>query len=329
MLPWIRARWQRWIDQRLPPAEKFLFNQRNIFIMPTGAGYAFGVLLIILLLTGINYQNSLIYLLTFLLGTLFFSAILQTYRNLAGLEIIQVAAGRDFVGREIPFTLRFHAGHDRAHIELSVQEPDLQGGRQALTAVTVPPGEWRDLTLWVVAPARGPLVMGRLRIEGRFPFGLLKAWSWIRPNQTAWVYPQPVLPPDHLTTQDQTDDEQAAKVVQGVEQVQLRPYRLGDLMQRVLWRRYARDGQLITADWDAMAGASQWLNFDDYSGVDSETRLSYLASQVESRESQGLAYGLLLPGVHLPLGLGAVQRADALLALAQFGHAPQRQERRA
>ena len=71
----LRARGRQWADRRIPRADWQEFSQRNIFILPTGAGVVFGVLLLIMLITGINYQNSLIYLLTFLLG-----AILVPYR---------------------------------------------------------------------------------------------------------------------------------------------------------------------------------------------------------------------------------------------------------
>ena len=60
--------WQRWVNRRLPRSDCQQFSQKNLFILPTGAGVVFCVLLLIMLITAINYQNSLIYLLTFVLG---------------------------------------------------------------------------------------------------------------------------------------------------------------------------------------------------------------------------------------------------------------------
>ena len=70
----VGRRFSRWINRRIPRADSVLFSQKNIFILPTGAGVVFGILLLIMLITGINYQNSLIYLLTFMLGALFVGA---------------------------------------------------------------------------------------------------------------------------------------------------------------------------------------------------------------------------------------------------------------
>ena len=81
----VGRRFSRWINRRIPRSDNVLFSQKNIFILPTGAGVVFGILLLIMLITGINYQNSLIYLLTFMLGALFVGAMHQTHRNLSGL----------------------------------------------------------------------------------------------------------------------------------------------------------------------------------------------------------------------------------------------------
>lgn len=39
---------------------------------------------------------------------------------------------------------------------------------------------------------RGWLRPGRLRVESRFPLGLLVAWSWVDLRQQALVYPRPL-----------------------------------------------------------------------------------------------------------------------------------------
>ena len=82
-----RQRWRHWLNRRIPPARAVQLNQRRIFILPTPRGLAFSVVLLLMLLAGINYQNSLAYGLTFLLLSVFHTAMLHTYRNLSGLMI--------------------------------------------------------------------------------------------------------------------------------------------------------------------------------------------------------------------------------------------------
>ncbi|MDX1475418.1 MAG: hypothetical protein R3309_14690, partial [Reinekea sp.] len=122
----LRKRWQRWINQRIPRKDHLIFTQRNIFILPTGAGVMFGALLLIMLITGINYQNSLIYLLTFLLGTVFVAAIHQTHRNLAGLELTVTQGGAGFPGDRISYELKANVkDHDALAISLTYDDVSL------------------------------------------------------------------------------------------------------------------------------------------------------------------------------------------------------------
>jgi hypothetical protein len=96
----IRSRWptwvRNWINRRIPRSDVQLLTQRNLFILPTAAGVVFGMLLLIMLITAINYQNSLIYLLTFLLGAVLVGAMHQTHRNLSDLDLTLVQAGEGF-----------------------------------------------------------------------------------------------------------------------------------------------------------------------------------------------------------------------------------------
>src|SRR5699024_2538312 len=79
------ALFQRWLKKRIPASSQVRLNHRRIFIMPTRAGMGLLLLLLIMLIGAINYQNSLIYAVVFLLGSLFWVGLHHTYRNLAGL----------------------------------------------------------------------------------------------------------------------------------------------------------------------------------------------------------------------------------------------------
>src|SRR5690554_6555606 len=174
----IRRRWRGWANRRTPASDRRRFDCRSIFILPTAAGMVFGLLLVVMLLTGINYQNSLIYLLTFLLGALFVAAMHQTHSNLNGIEVALLQAGEGFAGDGIPFRFVFQAPGEATAIELSDE-----AGQVVTVSV---PGHGRiEGTLQIPSRERGYLCPERVRLETRFPFGLLKAWSWLRPVTAA------------------------------------------------------------------------------------------------------------------------------------------------
>ena len=99
----------------------------------------------------------------------------------------------------------------------------------------------------------------------------------------------------------------------------MRPWREGDLSPRVMWKRFARSGQMVVADWEAQQGSPHWLDFAAFPGVDNELRLSYLAWLVQERASRGARFGLNLPGEVIEPDSGKVHVERCLRALAIWG----------
>ncbi|WP_297794037.1 DUF58 domain-containing protein [uncultured Marinobacter sp.] len=309
----LRSRWRRWVNLRIPRADKQVLSQRNIFILPTGAGVVFGILLLVMLITGINYQNSLIYLLTFLLGAILVAAMHQTHRNLAGLELTLVQAGEGFAGDRIPFRFRAVSGkHDAVAISLSCDDC-------TLSQQHVPAGQTGDLVLSVASVERGYFRPDRVRVETRFPFGLLKAWSWVRPVSFGIAYPRPVAAPDATSTVSDGEDQETSRSVEGNDHADMRPWREGDLAQRVLWKRYARTGQMVIADWEGEQGSPHWIDYQAFPGVDQELRISYLTALVLDRSRSGTPFGLNLPGQVIDPDAGPAHVSRCLKSLAVFG----------
>ncbi|WP_166259793.1 DUF58 domain-containing protein [Marinobacter salicampi] len=319
----LKARWNRWVSQRIPRSDSQRFHQRNIFILPSGAGVVFTVLLVIMLITGINYQNSLIYLLTFLLGAVFVAAMHQTHRNLAGFELTLVQPGEGFAGDEIPFVLRGSSPRDDA-IAIAFTLPASSGvARRTIDTLTFMEGDTDDLTVLVPAPRRGLQGIDRLRVETGFPFGLLKAWSWMRPEGQGLVYPRPITPPLTMTDIGEGDESAQLRAAFGHDHAEIRPWRAGDMIQRVLWKRYARTGEMVIAKWEGDQGSPHWLDFSAFPGAEAELRLSYLTAQVLERDTAGQVFGLRLPGQVIEPDSGELHLRRCLRALALFGiHQP-------
>lgn len=251
MLAALQPRWQRWLARRIPAASSVTLNQRRIFIVPSATGGAFALVLLLMLLAAINYQNSLAYGLTFLLMSLFIIAILHTYRNLAGLTLRAVGANPVFVGEQGRFRLRLESGgREHQAIALGWSKADLQ-------VLDVPAAGVSDAELNLPALARGWLRPGRLRVESRFPLGILLAWSWVDLDQTVLVYPRPLAADLPLLTAGADDsEEQGSRALgQGSDDFQgLRSYQPGDSKKRLHWKAYSRGQGLLVKDFAALAG---------------------------------------------------------------------------
>lgn len=313
----LKARWHRWIDRRIPAATLVELNQRRIFIMPNRVGFAFSVLLVLMLLAGINYENSLAYALTFLLSAVFVIAILHTYRNLSGLVLKAGAGTAVFVGEQARFRVRLES-REHGHQAIALGRPG-----QALQVLDVPPTGTAECELSLPALRRGWLHYGRIRVESHFPLGLLVAWSWVDLNQAVLVYPRPLAGDLPLASGGAEEDEEQGLHTrgQGAEDYQgLRSYQPGDSRRRLHWKAFSRGHGLWVKDFASLSGRDLWLDFQALAG-DSEERLSRLCHWVLQLESKQQPYGLRLPGYELAPNFGEAHQVTCLRALALYGAA--------
>ena len=79
--------WSRWWDARLPRRDQVTFTQRNLYIVPTPAGWGFAVVLLVMLLASINEQINLGYGLTFILSGASLVTMHLTHANVRGLNL--------------------------------------------------------------------------------------------------------------------------------------------------------------------------------------------------------------------------------------------------
>ena len=101
----------------------------------------------------------------------------------------------------------------------------------------------------------------------------------------------------------------------------MRAYRRGDPLRRIVWKKAAKTGELVTRESAQAASQQLWLDWRSAAGgagTDVETRLSRLAAWVLAAEREGVWHGLRLPGVELAPGLGDAHRLRALRELATW-----------
>lgn len=311
----LMRRIRRWSLARFPRRRTVTLTQRRIYILPTGAGMGFGVLLVLLLLLAINYENNLAYALTFLLASLLVVSILHTYGNLAGLQVTAMAGSNCFRGEYAGFRLQLSAAAGRDHEQLRLNWE--QGPVRTLDLI-----DRRELQLELVCPSvrRGRLDPGPLRLETCFPLGLFRAWTWIDTGLDALVYPAPepcCLPQSSAAG---GGDEHLPGEGQGVEDYQgLMRYQEGVSPQRIAWKVYARGQGLHTKEYASLGSDEIWLQWEQWPGASDEARLAGICHWVLELTRRQQPFGLQLPGYRLAPASGESHKLRALRALALFG----------
>lgn len=287
---------------------------RRIYILPTRHGLLLAMLLLAMLLGSINYDNSLGYMLTFLLASMLLVSIPHTYHNVAALEVGPGHALPVFAGQRARFDLRL--GNERGPARYAIA---LGWSEAALQATDLPQGGTAHLGLSHPAPRRGMLWPGRLLLRSQHPLGLFRAWSWISLDLSCIVYPAPASDSAPLQRAangqgDGADGGEGSSDFSG-----LRRFHPGDSPRRVAWKAVAQGRGLLAKQFSGQARATQWLEWDSLPQLGVEARLSQLCRWVLEADRAGRAYGLRLPGRELSPSHGEAQLRRCLRSLALHG----------
>ncbi|NDY90078.1 DUF58 domain-containing protein [Ideonella livida] len=315
----LRQRWQAWWTARHPRTETWRLQQRNIYIVPTRAGLAFAATLMLLLVASINYQLNLGYALTFLLAGAGLASIHLTHGNLRGLQLHLKPVRPVFAGELAQLEVVLdNPGNARPGLNLGPADLDLQAHP---TWSCADPGGQTTVVLGVQAPVRGRHPLPALRLETRYPFGLFRAWTVWRPAGELRVHPRPEHPCPPLPAPEGPSGRQGAAVGAGLhgELDELRAWRPGDPPRRVVWKKWARGGELVSRDASPQLPHHLWLDWTQTRQAgDGERRLSRVVGWILLCEQRQQPWGLRLPGLRLPPGLGALRQAEALDLLCDW-----------
>jgi uncharacterized protein (DUF58 family) len=282
----------------------------------------FGVMLIVLFLCSINYSLSLGFALTFLLGGCAVIDMHLTHRNLAHLYLSPGRAQSVFAGEDAQFEL--HLANRRKHARYAIWLSFINGDASAIAHATdVASDTTSDVILSAPTIERGWLQVPRIRLETRFPLGLMRAWSYWQPDLRALVYPHPEenAPPLPLMEGEKEDGHGTA----GHDDFAgIRAYQSGDSPRHMAWRQIARtdSGPLITKQFEGGSASELALDFGKLPrAMDVELKLSRMTQWVLAAEMRGLPYAFRLDHVYFPPALGPAHQAACLRALALYERA--------
>ena len=303
----------RWVASRRPKGRSIDLKQKNIFIFPTVAGWAYLTVCLVLYLVAINYQNNLIHGVSFLLIALGVLTIHYTFFNLSGLTVSAVKAGHCYVGEMAEFSLNVEANNLRHYENVHLCFRGEEGGQYFYLETT----RERRVTLYVKAKKRGYLTPSVLKIETVFPFGLLRAWSWVALDLSATVYPKPHKGRLPATFNDDVDGR-LGNENKGDDFSGLDAYRPGTSLRHIAWKQYAQGRGLLSKNYVGQESQKIWLSWEAWSELSTEARLSVMTYWARECEHQQQEYGLSLPHTSIKPATGPDHLHRVLTKLALF-----------
>ncbi len=327
MIRIIRQRFRDWWQSRLPLTDTWILTQRNVYILPTRAGWMLAVTLFVLLIASINYQLNLGYLLTFMLAGAAVVGMHVTHGNLRGLTMNLIAGRTDSAPASGQFHSIFAGSIAQIEVRLSharkSQRPSI--GLALLDDAHAPHWAWADVpaqgssTVNVAfkAQRRGLHRVPSLQAETRYPLGTFRVWTVWRPKSELLVYPAPEphappLPPG----EPRSSGGGAAHVQNTGEFDGVRAYRRGDPLKLVVWKKAAKSDELVSRDSSDAQRYELWLDYGACGTTEHEAKLSRLTAWVIAADKLGSIYGLRLAGREIKPASGEAHKRACLEALA-------------
>jgi uncharacterized protein (DUF58 family) len=298
---------------------KSLIKENRIYIMPSGRGFLFLAMIVVLILTAATYNNNLIFILAFFLFSIFIVSMLQTHYNLKGVRLIYVGCEDAF--QDDSMSLLFHLEQKRARHKKAIRVRSnhrrfstLKGAYEELR----PHETTRAARVEILAAKRGRHPVPEMIVETFYPLGIFRAWKVFRPEGEMTVYPRPEAgQPLEATVFDLGESELGVRSTPDGDFGELKNYLPGESYHQIAWKHYARTGSLYTKvhwgsehkhyviPWSPPAAKSQ---FEKY--------LMHLSGCVKQASEENASFELETPDTKIEPGTGAEHARQCWRALA-------------
>ncbi|MGE4132956.1 MAG: hypothetical protein AB7F86_15045 [Bdellovibrionales bacterium] len=215
-----------------------MFRTNRIYIMPSGVGFLFLGIIVVMILTAATYNNNLIFLLGFAMFSVFVVSMLQTHYNLKGVRLDYRGSEEAFEGEDQSVTFELRQKRAKTKTDLLIRTgssavPVSQPQRYHLK----PTESTKMIKVSLKAAKRGLTPLPVIILETYFPLGLFRAWKIFRFEAQLVVYPRPVLhrglQPDPY---EDGDDDLGLRHSPEGDFGELKPYRAGESYHQIAWK---------------------------------------------------------------------------------------------
>ena len=319
----IRRYFDNWFDARNPArGDTILLHNRRLYILPTRFGYLFAIMLLLLFFAAINYQNSMAFVLTFMLTSLGIISLWHTHKNLLGITIKLQIPRPVFSGEFCE--LKFEVSHANSSRRFAI---GIQYAGETPVYLKLEPAGNTVAKLKIPSAHRGQFKPGGITVFTRYPTGLFHAWGWLKFDLPILIYPHPTANVKlQQSMVEQYDGQVSTSTIEGDDFAGLREHREGESLRHISWKAYAQGKGMLTKTFQGQARPTLWIDWQLLGEGSLEDKLSFMTALVLAAESQEQKYGLRLPGTSIEQNFGNAHKHVCLQALAIFRQTDLNQE---
>lgn len=334
----LKRQFDRWLDKRIPTANQYQLNHKNIFIFPSKFGTLFLGLCGLLFLLGTNYQNNLMLLLCYFLVSIFLVSLLASYINFAKIHLHMGKTQEVFLGDNLHFPMWLNADQKtlppNGLINFKFKSDKIKNNEVKSipsNSIQIDGNNFTNpVTLNLLCTQRGKIDLSRVSVESFYPLGLYRCWTHLSFKSDIIVFPKPIPCDVTLTAKRQSEAEESSHTAQqslGQDDFShLKSYQLGEPLNHVAWKQLAKGRGMVSKQFASEDSQIGWLSLAHTSASaglsrpeELENRLGKLCYQVTELSRKNQTFGLDLGETKITPNSGADHRLSCLSALATYG----------
>lgn len=299
---------------------KFTFQGKNgkPYILPTLYGIGFLILIVDIFALGYYRDNAPYHTVGLTLIIFGVVAMIHTNTNIQNSKVVLEPSEPVEAGDHLTLFFRLSSENKVPLHNLTVE---LEKNLEAEPAHALEVLEDVEGSIRVHARQRGVFPIKRVKIQSKGVYGLFRAWSWHETDGEIIVYPKAKrltpLPEGHAANRQKDAGETAREAPLGEDFQGHKPYVVGQPLQQVDWKAYARGQEMLLKDYKGDGAEAMDLYWEDTRGS-TEERLEQLSSWISAMHRAQRPYSLNLPQFVLPRGSGTTHDYAAYRALAAF-----------
>ncbi|MCB9073190.1 MAG: DUF58 domain-containing protein [Bdellovibrionaceae bacterium] len=284
----------------------FSYPSQRIYMIPNRYGLIACCFFLLCTIVAAHYANNLIFLLAFILISFLLIAILQTAKNLRGVQIQKIYIHDGFPDSHSIIDLQINNLRNVFKFGLGFQikeqtsvtyANELNQNDQILTTGS-----------FVLPKKRGLYSINRIKVFTDAPYGLFHGWQYHYISSSYVVFPKPRGFSLSFLKQLSPGNEFSG----------LREYIPGDSLSRVSWKHSVKSSTLLLKEFKEQEPQQQIFSLTDCPQIDLENKLSQLSLWIIEAENHQLRYGLHLLKTVIPIGHGPQHLRKCLSSLGAY-----------
>ncbi len=299
-------------------AKKWILKDNKTYIVPTGFGFSFGAVTLVLLVLSIGFANNLLYFFAFLLVSMAITGMWLTNKNVDSAELVDMQCEFLFAGEKNNLTVYLKNSDFKNSIWSSELQLDTKQNSLTSPQKIDEIKKLQKVNLTWTPKKRGFVDWPSLLFQSRFPYKMLKAWKYFSKSGTVLIYPQRVGTTELPQEIDGNSPDSEPENSEDHELFRdFRPFQQTDSPLRIDWKKSLKHQKHLVKNFESSQHKKIVIDWNSTEFLKTfEDRISQLALWIDICEEKNNLYSLRIKSFQTAFGRNTMHYRLCLEKLA-------------